>query len=214
MKFRKKINYIFFNILLAVIIISPTSFAQMSGEISLLYGYQMLGTVEVYSGLNSGDFDINDAAYYGGVLGFRVEREVMLEFQYVYQPTKSSFDDYGSGPEIELSNIDVHYIMFGAMYEKPFSRTAFGYGGLLIGTSGIVPDNNYESEWRLAFGLALGAKFMISEKIGLKIQAQGLFPVQWSGGNFYVETDGTGYSITAGTSITQINVGGGLFYAF
>ena len=214
MKFRKKINYIFFNILLAVIIISPTSFAQMKGEISLLYGYQMLGTVEVYSGLNSGDFDINDAAYYGGVLGFRVEREVMLEFQYVYQPTKSSFDDYGSGPEIELSNIDVHYIMFGAMYEKPFSRTAFGYGGLLIGTSGIVPDNNYESEWRLAFGLALGAKFMISEKIGLKIQAQGLFPVQWSGGNFYVEADGTGYSITAGTSITQINVGGGLFYAF
>ena len=214
MKFRKKINYIFLDILLAVIIISPTSFAQMSGEISLLYGYQMLGTVEVYSGLNSGDFDINDAAYYGGVLGFRVEREVILEIQYVYQPTKASFDDYGSGPEIELSNIDVHYIMFGAMYEKPFSRTAFGYGGLLIGTSGIVPDNNYESEWRLAFGLALGAKFMISEKIGLKIQAQGLFPVQWSGGNFYVEADGTGYSITAGTSITQINVGGGLFYAF
>ena len=214
MKFRKKINYIFLDILLAVIIISPTSYTQMSGEISLLYGYQMLGTVEVYSGLNTGDFDINDAAYYGGVLGFRVEREVILEIQYVYQPTKASFDDYGSGPEIELSNIDVHYIMFGAMYEKPFSRTAFGYGGLLIGTSGIIPDNNYESEWRLAFGLALGAKFMISEKIGFKIQTQGLFPVQWSGGNFYVEADGTGYSITAGTSITQINVGGGLFYAF
>lgn len=211
---RNIFGFLLFKTLLAVIIISPKSFSQMSGEISLLYGYQMLGTVEVYSGLNSGDFDINDAAYYGAVLGFRAEREVMFEFQYVYQPTKASFDDYGSGPEIELSNIDVHYILLGAMYEKPFSRTAFGYGGLLIGTSGIVPDKNFESEWRLAFGLTLGAKFMISEKIGLKIQAQGLFSVQWSGGNFYVGTGGTGYSITAGTSITQINVGGGLFYTF
>jgi hypothetical protein len=211
---KKIFGFLLFKTLLAVIIISPASFSQMSGEVSLLYGYQMLGTVEVYSGLNSGDFDINDAAYYGAVLGFRAEREVMFEFQYVYQPTKASFDDYGSDPEIELSNIDVHYIMLGAMYEKPFSRTTFGYGGLLIGTSGIVPDKNFESEWRLAFGLTLGAKFMISEKIGLKIQAQGLFPVQWSGGNFYVGTGGTDYSITAGTSITQINVGGGLFYAF
>lgn len=214
MKTIKEFNFIFIITTLTVIIFGSASYCQMKGEISLLYGYQMLGTVEVYSGLSSGDFDINDAAYYGAVLGFRVEREVMLEFQYVYQPTKASFDDYGSAPEIELSKIDVHYIMLGAMYEKPFSGTAYGYGGFLIGTSGLVPNNGFESEWRLAFGLTLGAKFLVSEKIGLKIQAQGLFPVQWAGGSFYVGTGGTGYSVTSGTSITQINVGGGLFYTF
>lgn len=207
-------NALLFSLLITLIIFSSNSLAQTKGELSFLYGYQMLGTVEAYSGLSSGDFDINDAAYYGGVLGFKVEREVMLEIQYVYQPTKASFDDYGPSPEIELSNIDVHYIMLGAMYEKPFSRTATSFGGLLIGTAGLVPEKDYESEWRMAFGLTLGAKFMVSDRIGIKLQAQGLFPVQWSGGSFYVGTGGTGFSVSSGTSIAQINVGGGLFYAF
>ncbi len=214
MRLISKSSKVFLSIIIAVFIYSSTSFSQFKGELSVISGYQMLGTVDVYTGVVNGEFDINDAAFYSAVFGYRVEREIIFEVQYLYQPTKVSFDPNGASKEFVVSDVDVHYIMLGAMYEKAFSRTATGYGGLSIGTAGLVPDKNYESEWRLAFGLTLGAKFMISRNIGFRLQAQGLFPVQWAGGSFYVGTGGAGYGLTAGTSIVQINVGGGLFYAF
>ena len=174
----------------------------------------MLGGVNVYQGVIDGHLDINDAAFYSGSIGIRIRPEVLLEIQYLYQPTKVSFDPNGPTPEFVAFNADVHYILAGARYEKSFSQTATGYGGLSIGTAGVVPDANFDPAWRFAFGLTVGAKFMMSDNIGLKIQAQGLFPIQWAGGSLYVGTGGAGYGISAGTSIVQINVGGGLFYAF
>jgi len=209
-------TFLLFFFLLSVC--SNNSYSQIKGEFSVLSGYQMLGTIDVYSTNlaynGDGEFDINDAAYFSGALGFRVQREVVAEIQYIYQPTKVSFDPAGQIQEFIVSDVDVHYIMAGAMYERPFSRTAKGYGGISIGTAGIVPADGYDSEWRLAFGFTLGAKFLVSKNIGIKLQAQGLFPIQWAGGSFYVGSGGSGYALSTGTSIVQINVGGGLYYEF
>ena len=219
MSYGKTFNNLFLSILFATIIFNTTSFSQNRVEISIMSGYQMLGTIDAYynPGSFEGELNINNAAFYSAVFGYKVEREVIFEVQYLYQPTKTNFVYTGSAeiafPAIS-DDIGMHYIMFGAIYEKPLSRTATGYGGLLIGTSGLVPDKDYESEWRLAFGITLGAKFMVSENIGIKIQTQGLFPVQWGSGNIYTGPNGEGYSVTSGTLITQVNVGGGLFYAF
>ena len=218
MYFSKTFGKLFVNILFTLSIFSSPSFSQNRVEVSIMSGYQMLGTIDAnYNPGFEGEFDINDAAFFSAVFGYKVEREIIFEVQYLYQPTKTSFKYTGSAeiafPAIS-DDINVHYIMLGAMYEKPFSRTATGYGGLLIGTSGIVPVKDYESEWRLTFGITLGAKFMVSENIGIKIQTQGLFPVQWGSGSIYTGPNGEGYSVTKGTIITQINVGGGLFYAF
>jgi hypothetical protein len=218
MKSIKPLCTLFLSILLAMSVFSTSSLSQNRVEISIMSGYQMLGTIDAYYNPGfEGEFDINDAAFFSAVFGYKVEREIIFEVQYLYQPTKTSFNYTGSS-EIDLSglsdDINVHYIMFGALYEKPLSRTATGYGGLLIGTSGIIPVKDYETEWRLAFGITLGAKFMISENIGIKLQAQGLFPVQWGSGSIYTGPNGEGYSVTSGTLITQVNVGGGLFYAF
>ena len=218
MNYGKTLDKLFFNILLAMFVFCSAVFSQNRVEISVMSGYQMLGTIDAYYNPGfEGEFDINDAVFFSGVFGYKVEREIIFEVQYLYQPTKTSFNYTGSA-EIGLSglsdDINVHYIMLGAMYEKPFSRTATGYGGLLIGTSGIVPVKDYESEWRLTFGITLGAKFMVSKNIGIKIQTQGLFPVQWGSGSIYTGPNGEGYSVTSGTIITQVNVGGGLFYAF
>ena len=222
MNYGKTLDKLFLSTLLTIFVFSCKAYSQSRGEISIMSGYQMLGNVDAYynpgsGGSFEGEFDINDAAFYSAVFGYKVEREVIFEVQYLYQPTKASFE-YTLSEEIAFpdisDDINLHYIMFGALYEKPFSRTATGYGGLLIGTAGLVPGKGYESEWRLAFGLTFGVKFMVSDKIGIKFQTQGLFPVQWGGGRFYTGTDGATYSVSTGTLITQINVGGGLFYAF
>ena len=204
---------------LFIFLLSFNSIAQSKGEISFYSGYQMLGGVNVYQGTVNGRLDINDAAFYSGSIGFRVRPEVLIEVQYLYQPTKVSFNPNRT-PEFDVFNADVHYILAGARYEKKLSKTATGYGGLSIGTAGFVPtksfvvNTSFDPVWRFAFGLTLGAKFMLSKKIGVKLQTQGLFPVQWAGGGLYVGTGGAGFGVNAGTSIVQINVGGGLFYAF
>jgi opacity protein-like surface antigen len=218
MNCRKTLDKIFLSILLAIFVLSPATFSQNRIELSISSGYQMLGTIDAYYNPGfEGEFDINDAAFFSAVFGYKVEREIIFEVQYLYQPTKTSFKYTGSAeiafPAIS-DDINVHYIMLGALYEKPFSKSATGYGGLLIGTSGIVPVKDYESEWRLAFGITLGAKFLVSDNIGIKIQTQGLFPIQWGSGSIYIGPNGEGYSVTSGTLITQVNVGGGLFYTF
>jgi len=192
---------------------------QYKGELSVLSGYQMLGSIQVYNyNANlanvSGDLDINDAVFYSGAIGINTSHETMAEIQYIFQPTKLSFNPYTVGLSSTTFDADVHYILATGYYLKQLSRTSWGYGGLSIGAAGIVPKNDLDPAWRVAFGLTLGAKFLLSKKVGIKIQAQGLFPIQWAGGSLYVGSGGAGYGVSAGTSIVQINVGGGLFYAF
>jgi len=212
----------FFLLVISIILFHPynESLAQQyKGEFSILSGYQMLGSIEVYNyNANvanvSGDLDINDAVFYSGAIGINTSRETMAEIQYIFQPTNVSFDPYTAGIPNQSFGADVHYILVTGYYLKQLSRTSWGYGGLSIGAAGLVPKNDLDPAWRVAFGLTLGAKFLVSKKIGIKIQAQGLFPIQWAGGSLYVGTGGAGYGVSAGTSIVQINVGGGLFYAF
>jgi hypothetical protein len=201
-------------------IVASESFAQMKkGEFSVLAGYQMLGSVQVYNynyyGNQNvdGDLDINDAAYYSAAIGINTSRETMAELQYIFQPTSITFSPYNSFQSTTF-NADVHYILGTGYYIKQFSRTGSGYAGLSIGAAGLVPQNNLDPAWRFAFGLTLGLKFLLSNNIGIKIQSQGLFPIQWAGGSLYVGTGGAGYGVSAGTSIVQINVGGGIYYAF
>ena len=196
------------------------SFAQKKGEFSILSGYQMLGSVQVYNYYNNGnnningDLDIKDAAYYSAAIGINTSRETMAEIQYIFQPTNINFSPYTIGTQSTSFGADVHYILATGYFLKQFNRTSSGYAGLSIGAAGLVPKNNLSSAWRVAFGITLGVKFFLSKNIGIKIQSQGLFPIQWAGGTLYAGSGGAGYGISAGTSIIQINVGGGLYYAF
>jgi len=218
----KTIQSSIFLVALLLFVFNQSFAQQYKGEFSILSGYQMLGSTEVYNyNANvanvSGDMDINDAVFYSAAIGINTSRETMAEIQYIFQPTKISFNPFTAGIPSQSFDADVHYILATGYYLKQLSRTSWGYGGLSIGAAGLVPKNteqNLDPAWRVAFGLTLGAKFLVSKKIGIKIQAQGLFPIQWAGGSLYVGSGGAGYGVSAGTSIVQINVGGGLFYAF
>lgn len=204
---------------LLIALMNNSSFSQNKGEFSILYGYQMLGSVEVYNYNNNGnningDLDINDSPYYSAALGFNPNREVMVELQYIFQPTSIEFDPYTAGFNTQSFDADVHYILLTGYYVKKFSKTGSGYAGISMGAAGLVPDANYDPAWRVAFGFTIGAKFLLSKNIGIKLQSQALFPIQWASGSLYVGSGGSGFATSVGTSIVQINVGGGLFYAF
>lgn len=197
-------------LILLLIASSPNSLAQGKGQISVMGGYQMLGGFDAAYG----SADINDAAAYSGTIAYFIRPEVAVELQYIYQPTQLSYDPYGVEPEKVLFDLDMHYLLLGASYHRNFSSKVSGFGGLSLGTAVFSPSKDYDSEWKFAFAATAGIKVLMSKNVGLRFQVQGLFPVQWTGGGFYVGTGGIDFGVSAGTTVVQIATSGGLFFAF
>jgi opacity protein-like surface antigen len=199
-----------FVIILILIIFSPYSSAQRKGQISVMGGYQMLGGIEaVY-----GEADINDATAYSGTIAYFLRPDVAIEFQYIYQPTQLSYDPYNANPERVLFDLDMHYLLIGASYHRDFNPKVSGFGGLSAGAVLFSPSKDYEPKWKFAFAATAGIKVLISKNVGLRLQVQGLFPVQWTSTSFYIGTGGVDFGVSAGTTAIQIATSGGLFFAF
>lgn len=206
-----KPNFKFFSILILLIVISTEiNFAQEKGQISFMGGYQMLGGFD----LVNGQADINDAAAYSGTFAYFLRPDVAVELQYNYQPTQLSFDPFGAEPERVLFDLDVHYILAGASYHRKFSSTVTGFGGLSLGAAIFSPSKDYESTTKFAYSATLGLKVLLSKNVGLRLQAQGLFPIQWTSSGFYIGTGGVDFGIGAGTTVAQITTSAGIFFAF
>jgi hypothetical protein len=73
--------------------------------------------------------------------------------------------------------------------------------------SGIAP-NGLDSITKFSFGFKGGVVVMFSERVGINLQGNLLFPVQWGG--FYVGGGGTG--INTGTTIVMGGFSGGLVF--
>jgi hypothetical protein len=173
-------------------------------------GYQMLGGIDAANG----EADINDAVAYSGTFAYFLRPEVAVELQYIYQPTQLSYDPYSAEPERVLFDLDMHYLLLGASYHRKFSSKVSGFGGLSVGTAVFSPSKDYETSWKFAFAGTLGLKVLFSKNVGLRLQAQGLFPVQWTSSGFYIGTGGVDFGVGAGTTIVQIATSAGIFFAF
>ena len=71
---------------------------------------------------------------------------------------------------------------------------------------------DFGSATKFAWGLRLGSNIWVSEKIGLKIQAQLLSATQSMGGGLYFGTGGAGAGVSTYSSYYQFNLGGGLVF--
>jgi hypothetical protein len=185
--------------------------AQPKFQVSALAGYQMLGKLTIASG----KLDINDSEVYGAALTYLVRPDVGVELQYSFQPTQLSYEPFGSTPESVLYKMDVHYLQLGASYQREFNSKLTGFGGLSLGAVNFSPKSaSISDNWKFAFAGTLGLKYFINPKFGIRLQAQGLFPVQWAGAGFFVGTGGVDFGVSAGTTIIQIATSAGLFFAF
>lgn len=205
-----RLSSLVYFIIIILLINTQINFAQQKGQISVMGGYQMLGGVD----LAYGHADINDAAVYSGTISYFVRPDVAVEFQYSYQPTKLSYDEYGPTPELQLFDLNVSYLLIGASYHRPFNQKLTGFAGLSLGSAIFSPSADYETTWKFAFAATAGLKVLLSKNVGLRFQAEGLFPIQWVSGGLYAGTGGVDFGVSAGTTIVQIALSGGVFFAF
>lgn len=177
-------------------------------EITPTFGYQWGGSVAGYEG----EINVDDGAQYGVILGYRVQKGLMLEFFWSYLPTKATFEPYYliGGLIRESTDLSVHYFQLNAIYEmgRGKSKPFLGAGAGIVMFS--PESSKYETNVYAAMNLSGGLKVYLSERLGLRFQGRLLMPLYITGGGFYVGTGGTGLSVGAGIPILQGDLSAGL----
>ncbi len=155
----------------------------------------------------------------GGSLEFRVHDYYGVELLYLRQNTTvpTNYYDISSGREKNPTlNMNVNWIMAGGMRSQKMNEKVEGYAGFLFGVAILDahnPDNdNSNSSTKFAWGMKMGCNIWLSEKVGIKLQAQLLSAVQAAGGTLYVGTGGAGAGVSTYSSMLQFSLGGGLCF--
>lgn len=204
------------NLLLSVLglFIAASAYAQV--EITPQAGYQVGSKYSYYDGYiklaasgNYGvtvDFDINPV---GG----------QVEIFYAFQNADLNIKDYFYFPyETFITEFDVHHIQAGFIQNFNYDEDLRPFAGMSAGvtvfnpgyikSNGLQPDYDPGSRTKFSFGFTGGVKYFFTERIGMRVQAQLLIPIEW-GGVYY----GYGGSVyTSGGSLLQLNFTGGLIF--
>jgi hypothetical protein len=154
---------------------------------------------------------LEEGAHFGGSIEFDVRRNKAVELLYQNQPTTAYYKGSSSLLENIKYDVSVNYIMLGGVNYAPFSQKVKGYGGLNLGCAFMTGD---AEATKFAWGGKLGLAIDMSPTVGLKLGAQVLSPVQWTGGGVYFGTGGASAGVTVGSSIYQFGFTGGLVFTF
>lgn len=179
-----------------------------------------------YSGGNYAGH-LQDGLQYGGGIEYIVGHNKGIELSYIGQTTTAPTTFYYANPiNNKTINYDVqmNYIMFGGnKYFRPTGSKVEGFGGLMIGmnvvninNSNALTSKQYPSQnlTKFAWGIKGGAIVWMTDKVGLKLQAQLLSTSQSFGGGFYLGTGGSGAAVSSYSSVYQFSLGGGLVFDF
>ena len=169
-------------------------------EVTPSYGYQFgarLGYGPNYIKMNGSD-------QFGATIGVETYSGLMAEFTYLNMGSELRIRDTFLAPsEQRLADINLDWFLLGATkyFQTGKVKPFFGTGlGLVVATpknenQDLSTDNRpivLNSQTRFGFSLKGGANFMISEVIGINLQGNLYFPVNWAGA--YIGPGGVGIS--------------------
>jgi len=158
-----------------------------------------------------GDAKIFEGHTYGGGLSYALSDYYEIDFTYSRQDSRvTAFSSFANVDVDE--DVVVNYFLIGGHRMLPLGEAVSTYGGLKAGwvTFGS-PQNNFDNITRFAVGLNAGAKLMLSEVIGFRLNASLNLPVSdvdtelwWSSGS------GTNVGLSSSTPFAQFGLTGGL----
>lgn len=177
-----------------------------------------------YSYNTAGFFEgtVKGGFLWGGGLEFRLHDSYGIELLYQRLDTHApvQYWDYNSilnNPAKANIDLGINYIMVAGTrsMQRPGSKVE-PYGGLMLGMAIINADNpetqNSSSATKFALGARLGTNLWLSERVGIKLQAQFMSVPQGAGGGLYFGTGGAGVGVSTYSTIFQFALGGGLTF--
>jgi hypothetical protein len=193
-------------------------------EISPLIGYTFGGTFQ--EGDTGTKLDIKESPNVALAIDAEYEPDTQIEFYFSRQATKLKADldaDSEDDPEADiflssgetLFDLDVYYIQIGGTYM--WQEKENGFQPYIVGTFGIthfVPrDSDYDPATRPSLGLGLGARFWLTQHIGLRVEGRGFATLFNSGGTVFSNSEGLSIHVKS-DAIGQIVANAGIFFDF
>jgi hypothetical protein len=163
------------------------------------------------------DGKIQGGYVWGGGFEFMVGPSKGIELKYLRQNCVAPLQYYNNGIKNKDFQLGLNYILVGG---SNYFHTADGkvepYAGLGLGMN-IISVRNPEPDGasgfeKFAWTVKLGTNIWVTDKVGLKLQADIISTVQAVSGGLYVGTGGTGGAISLYTTMYQWSVGGGLIF--
>jgi hypothetical protein len=197
--------------LLAVILFLPCVIWAQRVEVTPFGGY-------VFGGTLNGDYGtvhIDDNAQYGGMISIAVSRVMDVDLIYNRSDTKSQVDYYYSNG-YQKQNLDIplsiNYMHIGFTKNFRVKPSISPFLGFNLGACLFAPKEDYSDAWFFSIGFNGGAKFYLSNRIGLRIQAQGYVPMQGTAFTMFAGTSGGGAGVSVYSTLFQFGFTGGLIF--
>jgi len=135
-------------------------------ELTGFGGYMLNTDLKTYYGNYKLDNNLN----YGGVLGLGLAPDMFVELTYMRQDTKVQYYYQNANEPLKMSTEYYHIGTQKAMGTgnvKPFGAFSLGATRFYLKES---YGNAYEYvEWTMSFALGLGAKILVSDKLGFRL---------------------------------------------
>lgn len=206
----KKLKFVL-PLILVALFFPLSSFGQVI-EIKPSYGYQFGAKL----GYGPNYLKVDDSGQFGVTLGVEAANGLMAELTYINMSTELRIKDVFISPfESRLSDLNVDWFLIGASkYLKTGKAKPFVGGGLGLvvvspkNENRTIIDNGLSSTTKFAFNFKAGVNIMFSDVVGLNLQGDLFFPVDWAG--VYVGTGGAG--ISTGSTVILGGFSAGLVF--
>lgn len=176
--------------LLALAAVAPMALAQDRGiEITPTVGYRFGGTVSTFDNAIISSVEVPDTISFGITAEWPVHPNLNLEVLWSHQDTTLEANFNGNPPagkNAEFSHLNVDTLQIGGLWQSGRRGDKIrGYFDFLLGASILNPSPEYQSLTRFSMTIGGGAKFQLSDKIGLRLGLRWM-PV-------YINSEGSGY---------------------
>lgn len=200
-------SYITLSIIFLLSVFAVQTKAQQKPELFGLAGYLTNGHVTVAQG----ELKFEDNVSYSLGVDVPVDRNMQAEISWSMSPSKATLDQY-LGNTIQLTDVYIHTFQAGALIEPNKQQKARPFGLISLGASLFSPsDSKYSDKWLFSFALGAGLKVDLSKKVGIRLQARLIVPMQFAGTSIWFGTGGGGVSVGAYSTIAQGDFTGGLY---
>ena len=163
--------------------------------------------------LSGGRGKIYDGHTYGGLFSVEISDFYAIELAYSRQDSRVlAISDY-LGLDVD-EKVSVNYILAGGNRLMKVNEKVTLFSGLKLGAVIIASKKDaFDNVTKFAVGLNAGAKYFMTEKLGLRVQANLNFPVTDVGGSLWWSPgSGLDAGVSSYTPVLQFGFTGGLVF--
>jgi hypothetical protein len=179
-------------------------------------GYRLSGSVDSDPATNGGYsiLDLSDGGFYGLAVGTEVRSDGDVEIEWRRQQASAHAE--GTGVRTPLADMTQDTVLFNGIYWIPDQPLNL-YVLMGLGAAIFTPSGDYGSKTFFAGALALGTKFDLAKRVGLRLETRWSPVVMSSDSAVFCQGGGAGlHCITAssGQALNQFDFTAGLEFRF